>query len=69
VATRRIDEARPLLDATSPDPRDGESQDVAALQDSEFAAGLSTDDFMPKPFAVPELVARVRRLLCRTYGI
>jgi DNA-binding response OmpR family regulator len=32
-----------------------------------FVAG--TDDFMAKPFAVPELVVRVRRLLRRTYGM
>jgi DNA-binding response OmpR family regulator len=38
-----------------------------ATRTKGFIAG--TDDFMPKPFAVPELVAPVRRLLRRTYGI
>ena len=28
-----------------------------------------TDDYMGKPFSVPELHARVNRLLRRTYGL
>ena len=32
-----------------------------------FLAG--TDDYMVKPFGVPELTARVSRLLKRTYGM
>jgi len=38
-----------------------------ATRTKGFVAG--TDDFMNKPFAVPELAVRVRRLLRRTYGI
>ena len=38
-----------------------------ATRTKGFLAG--TDDFMAKPFSVPELVARVRRLLRRTYGV
>lgn len=30
---------------------------------------VGTDDFMAKPFSVPELTARVTRLLRRTYGL
>ena len=30
---------------------------------------VGTDDYMSKPFAVPDLVARVSRLLRRTYGL
>jgi CheY-like chemotaxis protein/RNA polymerase subunit RPABC4/transcription elongation factor Spt4 len=30
---------------------------------------VGTDDYMSKPFAVPDLVARVTRLLRRTYGL
>jgi CheY-like chemotaxis protein len=30
---------------------------------------VGTDDYMNKPFAVPDLVARVARLLRRTYGL
>ena len=30
---------------------------------------VGTDDYMAKPFAVPDLVARVTRLLRRTYGL
>jgi CheY-like chemotaxis protein len=30
---------------------------------------VGTDDYMTKPFAVPELNVRVRRLLRRTYGV
>lgn len=30
---------------------------------------IGTDDYMSKPFVVPDLVARVTRLLRRTYGI
>jgi CheY-like chemotaxis protein/rRNA maturation protein Nop10 len=30
---------------------------------------IGTDDFMSKPFAVPEFLARVTRLLRRTYGV
>jgi type IV pilus assembly protein PilB len=30
---------------------------------------VGTDDYMPKPFTVPELSARVSRLLRRTYGM
>ena len=30
---------------------------------------VGTDDYMAKPFSVPELTARVTRLLRRTYGL
>jgi two-component system response regulator RpaA len=30
---------------------------------------VGTDDFVSKPFTVPDLVARVSRLLRRTYGV
>jgi DNA-binding response OmpR family regulator len=30
---------------------------------------VGTDDFMSKPFALPEFLARVTRLLRRTYGV
>jgi DNA-binding response OmpR family regulator len=30
---------------------------------------VGTDDFMSKPFAIPEFLARVTRLLRRTYGV
>ena len=30
---------------------------------------VGTDDYMNKPFSVPELLARVSRLLRRTYGL
>jgi two-component system phosphate regulon response regulator PhoB len=30
---------------------------------------IGTDDFMSKPFVVPEFLARVTRLLRRTYGV
>jgi two-component system phosphate regulon response regulator PhoB len=41
--------------------------DDEASRTKGFVAG--TDDFMAKPFSVPELVVRVRRLLRRTYGV
>lgn len=30
---------------------------------------VGTDDYVPKPYAVPELQGRVTRLIRRTYGI
>jgi len=41
-----------------------------ADQDSRTKGYLvGTDDYMSKPFAVPDLIARVSRLLRRTYGL